>query len=74
MGFTSIYLEVSFSSMVRTPAHELSSILTGVFTLLLIQKNSTNLSYRVLLQVFAYKYHKNLRATDKPRFKGTKKS
>ena len=37
-----------------------------------MQKNSTNSSYRVLIQVFAYKYHKDLGTTDKPEFKRTK--
>jgi hypothetical protein len=43
------------------PTHRLFSTLTKVFTLLLMQKkkNSTNLLYRVRLQVFVYKYHKD---------------
>jgi hypothetical protein len=50
--------------MVHAHVHKLSGILLEVFTPLLI-KNS---SCQVLLQVFKYKYHKDLRATNKPKF------
>jgi len=46
--------------MEHTSTHKLSGILIEVFTPFLIQKKSTNSSYLVLLQVFVYKYYKDL--------------
>jgi len=50
--------------MVHAHVHKLSGILLGVFTPLLIKKSS----YQVFLQVFKYKYHKDLGAADEPKF------
>jgi hypothetical protein len=62
-----------FLNMVHISIYEFFGKLPWVSTPLLIRRKSINSLYRAFLQVLMYKYHKDLGASNKPKFNWPKR-